>query len=364
MKNIWCAILLLSSSLAGFAQQHQTKNILLISIDGYRWKEVFEGADSALIYNRKYRDQDSSSLFKKYWAATPEQRREKLMPFFWNTIASKGQLYGNRNLGNEVNLRNKYWFSYPGRSETLCGYYDSTINSNDYPDNPNETILDFLGKQKGFNNKIVTIAGWNAVSRIVNRNRNHLPLINPMEKVSGPKLTEAQELANEIQDYLPAYFGHSVRFDVATYAIAKTYMKANNPRVTHIDFVDPDDFGHAGQYDSYLDAGHYLDAMIGSLWNMIQNDPFYKDQTTIFIYPDHSRGNGNQWTDHGANAAGSGDTWLAVIGPDTPATGEIKSAGTIYQDQIAQTAASLLGLHFTANHPVGAPIPGIKKTTK
>jgi len=361
MKKVLLVILLLSAGVAGYSQQHRTKNILLISIDGYRWKEVFEGADSVLIFDKKYREQDSVSLFKKYWAASPEQRREKLMPFFWNTIAREGQLYGNRNIGNNVNLRNKFWFSYPGRSETLCGFYDPNINTNSYPDNPNETILDFLGKQKGFENKIVTVAGWNAVSRIVNRNRNHLPLINPFEKAEGTKLTEAQQLANEIQDYLPEFFGRSVRFDVATFAIAKTYMKANHPRVTHIDFVDPDDFGHAGQYGAYLDAGHYLDAMICSLWNMIQNDPFYKDQTTIFIYPDHGRGNGHQWTDHGETAAGSGDTWLAAIGPDTPATGEMKNYGQVYQDQIAQTVAGILGLRFVANHPVGEPIKTVQK---
>ena len=131
------------------AQQHKTKNIIAISMDGYRWKELFRGADSALLFNGKYRSQDSMWVMRKYWAADAKARREKLMPFVWAQIANKGQLYGNRDLGNNVNVKNKFWFSYPGRSETFCGYYDPLVNSNDFPNNPNENVLEFINKQEG-----------------------------------------------------------------------------------------------------------------------------------------------------------------------------------------------------------------------
>ncbi len=344
----------------GILAQHKTKRIILISLDGYRWQEIFRGADSAILFNRAYRMQDSAALVNKYWAPTPLLRREKLMPFFWKTVAAKGQLYGNRDLGNFVNVRNKYWFSYPGRSETLCGYYDPAINSNEYPDNPNENVLEFINKQAGYQQQVVTFASWDALSRILNRNRNGMLVNIPGERVTGPRLNGAQELANEIQDFLPEFFGKGVRFDVHTYAIAKSYIAANHPKVVHIDFSDPDDFAHARQYDSYLDSGHYLDAMIGNLWEMLQKDPFYKDQTTIMVYPDHGRGLDAQWTDHGGNVPHANETWLAVIGPDTPG-GEMKTGGQVYQDQFAQTAAHLLGFHFTANHPVGEPMKSITK---
>jgi hypothetical protein len=346
---------------AASAQTTKTKNVVLISIDGYRWQEIFKGADSALLKNKKYRSQDSAEVYKKFWANTEKERREKLMPFFWTTISKQGQLYGNRGLGNLVSLRNKYWFSYPGRSESLTGYYDEAINSNSYPNNPNENILEFVNKQKGYENKVVTFAGWAPVAKIVNRDRNHMPLINPFEKVTGNKLTEAQVLANEVQDYLPNYFGKSVRWDMGTYALAKTYIAANHPKMVYIDFVDPDDLGHAGQYDYYLDAAVYLDAMIGNLWKAMQANPFYKNNTTFVICPDHGRGVGNKWTGHGTSAEHSNETWLAVLGPDTPAGGEMKEASEIHQDQIAQTIAKLLGFTFKANHPVGNVIPSVFK---
>ncbi len=53
---------------------------------------------------------------------------------------------------------------------------------------------------------------------------------------------------------------------------------------------------------------------------------------------------------------GSGQTWLAAIGPDINATGEIKARQQLYQKQIAGTVTYLLGLKFLAEHPVAKVI--------
>src|SRR5699024_12199896 len=108
-------------SLNSFAQKnhHKTKNLVLILIDGYRWQELFNGANYDLLTNPKYNPDDSTQRMKKYWASTSQVRRTKLMPFTWNYIAEHGQIYGNRKLGNKVNVKNPYWISYPGRAEVL-----------------------------------------------------------------------------------------------------------------------------------------------------------------------------------------------------------------------------------------------------
>ncbi len=49
------------------------------------------------------------------------------------------------------------------------------------------------------------------------------------------------------------------------------------------------------------------------------------------------------------------------MGPDTPAKGKIKTPTQIFQKQFAQTIASLLGLQFTAEHPVAGGVPSIKR---
>ena len=75
------------------------------------------------------------------------------MPFTWKTLAIKGQLYGNRNYSNLMQVKNTYWFSYPGYSEILSGFVDENINSNNYPENKNDHILGFLNRQPGIHKK-------------------------------------------------------------------------------------------------------------------------------------------------------------------------------------------------------------------
>jgi hypothetical protein len=86
----------------------------------------------------------------------------------------------------------------------------------------------------------------------------------------------------------------------------------------------------------------------------VQSQPDYKDQTTLFITTDHGRGKGkNTWRNHRLLAPGSGQIWFAVIGPDTPAFGEMKMKGRYKQKQVAKTIAAFLGLHYKHKEPVG-----------
>ena len=161
MKKLLFAITRLLPAIALVGQKlTKTENIILITLDGMRWQEVFGGAESRLISDKKFVN-DTTALKKLYWAETPGERREKLMPFFWQVIAKQGQLYGNRNLGNKVNTTNKMWFSYPGYNEILSGSADDErITSNDKIDNPNKNVLEFLNQQKGWKGKVVAFTSW------------------------------------------------------------------------------------------------------------------------------------------------------------------------------------------------------------
>jgi hypothetical protein len=96
--------------------------------------------------------------------------------------------------------------------------------------------------------------------------------------------------------------------------------------------------------------------MIEDLWKFMQNDPFYKDQTTFIITEDHGRGYEDNWQHHYYSVAHSNEIFFAVMGPDTKPLGEIKTKGVLYQNQIAQTIASFLGVKFENGHDIGKPI--------
>ena len=65
---------------------------------------------------------DDQPIYKRFWAPTPEERRLKLMPFFWGTLMRDyGSIAGDPARGSRVHLTNAHAFSYPGYSEMLVG---------------------------------------------------------------------------------------------------------------------------------------------------------------------------------------------------------------------------------------------------
>ena len=122
MNKCICIVLLsFLISAQKISAQLKTENLVIVTLDGMRWQEVFGGADSALLKNKNF-TRDSAGTSSKFWNDDVEKRRKNLFPFLWSTVVSKGQLYGNRWNGNDVNNANRYKFSYPGYNEIFTGY--------------------------------------------------------------------------------------------------------------------------------------------------------------------------------------------------------------------------------------------------
>lgn len=339
--------------------KQRTENVVLVTLDGMRWQEVFGGADSALFRQSKYYFNDRKALQKDFGQGPPEQRRQALMPFLWGTVARQGQLYGNRTAGSLVNVTNKMRFSYPGYNEILTGAPDDArIHSNDPLDNPNPSVLEVLNQQPAFKGEVAVFGSWEAFPYILNEKRSGLPVNAGMRPAPGPGLSPQEVLLNELLPATPSPFGEE-RLDAFTDQYALAYLKRKKPRVLHIGFGDTDDFAHGGEYGAYLHAARYTDEFLHQLWNYLQSDPQYRGKTTLLITTDHGRGvAGTQWQTHGTDVAGADQIWFAALGPDTPATGEAR-AGQLYQNQVAATLAALLGVAYAPTPATGKPINAV-----
>jgi hypothetical protein len=355
MKKSGLLIFALGMFLQLNAQNTKTKNIIIVTLDGFRWQELYRGADSALI-NSKF-NSDKEGITKKFWAPTALERRKLLLPFFWNVIAEKGQLYGYRDLGNKDEVANPYHFSYPGYNEIFTGFPDIRMNTNDPVPNPNINILEYLNTQKGFENKVAIFTSWQIFPAILNVKRSRLPVNSGYTNFDDPKANERLKYLNEIQHKVPEMLGPDERLDFLTYEFSKEYIKQYKPRVLYMGFDETDDLAHDGNYKFYLQSANKEDGFLSELWKYLQTDPQYKDKTTLIITCDHGRGDVplENWRDHGTDTPHSEQTWFAVIGPDTPPTGVIKTQTTTYHKQLAQTIAQLLGFDFkaAAGHEVG-----------
>ena len=346
--------------------QQKTENIIIITTDGFRWQDVFKGMDSAIANNPKYNQGDSNYIYKKYWSNNEFERRKKLLPFLWSTMLDNGQLFGNRTTGSKVDNMNPYWFSYPGYSEIMTGYADTSINKNDYPANPHVTVLEFLNKQTKLKGKVAAFGAWDAFDRILNEERSGIPVVSGFNTAGGKFPNANERLINAMNKDAHRPFGEEECLDVFTNYAALEYLKTKKPKILYIAYGETDEWAHAGQYRSYLDAGHQVDAWLKQIWDFVQKDPQYKNKTTLFVTVDHGRGDlkKEEWTSHNNKIEDSHEIWFAVIGPDTPVRGELKTEMQLYQQQFAQTFARLMGYTYTADHPIADAILYVFKMKK
>ncbi len=357
MKQIAILLAFFAAAVSAGAQG-KTENIVIVTLDGMRWEEVFAGVDDVLMNDSLF-NRDRDGMKEKFWAALPEERRMKLFPFLWQTVAKDGQLYGNRKLDNKIDNANPYWFSYPGYNEIFTGYPDTAVNSNDKKWNRNESVLEFINRQKGYTGRVAAFTTWDAFPYILNAPKSGIYVNADVDTLKFN--TPALQLINDIQFLTTKPIG--VRPDILTYMAGREYLKAYKPKVLYIAFDETDDYAHAGMYDQYIGSAHAEDAMIADLWKTLQSIPQYRGKTTLLVTCDHGRGDKVKanWRDHGRNIEDSHQIWLAAMGPDTPPTGEAGTAMQLHQEQIAATIAQLLGFNFITNHPVAAPIATVYK---
>jgi hypothetical protein len=343
---------------------HKTQNVIVVMMDGLRWQEVFRGADPELIKTlgpdwlgaAKERTAQAQQL---YWRDSPAERRQALMPFLWSTMASQGQIFGNRDLGSESQVTNGLNFSYPGYNETLTGFADPRIHSNDNVPNPNVTVFEWLNAKPAFAGKVAAFGAWDVFNGIFNRERCGFQVnagYDPLTTLPG----NAQiELLNALKAEI-ARISPDEAFDPLPFHTAVAYMKAKKPRVLFVGLLETDAWAHRGAYPEYLNAAHRGDSYLRQLWELVQSMPEYRGKTTLIVLPDHGRGEGAKWTSHGQAIPESKQTWMAFLGPDTVALGERKQAGPVTESQIAATVAALLGDDYHGATPKsGAPIADV-----
>lgn len=351
-------------------------NVVLVTLDGLRWQEVFSGADKNLIDNTDF-VADTDELQALFWRDDQAERTQALMPFFSETLAKQGVLIGDRTQGSLMSVSNPWYFSYPGYSEILTGIVDENIDSNDKVPNPNKTILESLNTQPKFKDQTALFGSWDVFPYIVNRERSGVFVNAGFESFDAVK-SEEVSLLNQMQSEIPSPW-HNVRLDSFTYRFAKQYLLNKQPRLLVISLGETDDFAHNGKYDAYLKSAKQSDAFIADLWHTIQTTPGYKNNTNLIITTDHGRGShADDWQHHSSKRAlarseqgkqrfpngivGSEHIWLAAIGPDIKPQGLVKTSKELKQAQVAATVIHALGLKAAQfNSAMAAPIWEILK---
>ena len=281
------------------------QNVVLVTLDGLSWTEVFRGADEARAKTLAYVPADEADAIRRTFVEQTD-RADALMPFLHGVVAKQGVLIGDRDHGSCAAVSNARWFSYPGYNEILTGRVDDTIASNDHGPNTNVTVLEWLNHQPGFSGRVQAVTSWSIFDDIINPKRSGVPLNagwagRPFHPLSAGSHAQAvQSLSDQSPRLWP-----TVRFDAFTHAWALEALHRDHPRMLYISYGETDDFAHDGRYDQVLWSARRTDGFLAELWRTLQADPFYAGKTTLIITTDHGRGmgsNAGSWRHHGKPA--------------------------------------------------------------
>jgi hypothetical protein len=285
------------------------------------------------------------------------------MPFFWSQLAPAGMVLGNATLGSRVTVRNDQWFSYPGYSEILTGEPQPEVRSNDLVRYPHETVLDFARRSLRLGpTQVAQIGSWDGFSMAASKADGTF-FMNGAYDLVPPELSTPE------LDYLGALRKQVLELweegsnDAITFRMGLAYLKKHQPRVLWLGFSQSDDWAHARRYDRLLDYLHVADEFLAELWKTVQSLDAYRNRTTLIVTTDHGRGRTPEdWVEHDVGIEGSEDIWIAIVGPDTPALGEVRDQAGVTQSDIAATMLQYLSLDYRKfNADAGPPVPGSLK---
>lgn len=318
--------------------------VVLITLDGVRWQEIFRGADPQITADKRFVNPDIRQDVVDPAYVTVDDRGAALTPFLHELTAGQGVLVGDRDKGECAKLANDLWFSYPGYSEFLTGRPDPALVRNDKFPNPDVTFLEYLDGLPTFAGQVAAVGTWDVFPYIINTARALVP-VNAGFKGAYPT-------------------------DVRTAREGLKLLRSHK-RALFIAFGDSDEFAHAGDYAHYLMAIERGDEFLREAWRLIQSDPYYRDQTTLIVTTDHGRGESpvEAWREHGSarafqlnpteapqfndtGAIGSDNVWIAALGPSVVKSAVSARQGVCFHSgQIAASALTALELDWKTFRP-------------
>ena len=141
--------------------------------------------------------------------------------------------------------------------------------------------------------------------------------------------------------------GSGYRADSLTLVVAKRVLAEHKPNLMLINFMEPDGYAHAGNWDNYQRGIAANDRYVKQLWDFLRKDKNYKKNTTLLITNDHGRhldGINGGFIDHGDNCEGCRHISLLALGPDFRKGSTVATRHTLVD--IPATVAKLLGFSF------------------
>ncbi len=270
-------------------KHYKTKNVVIIVVDGPRYSETWGEPTLSNI---------------------PE--RAGLMPY----AVRCANFYNNGST-----------FTNPGHLAITCGYYENVVNNGlDFPSNPG--MLQYYTKKWKDSTKVALITS-----------KDKLHVLSNCDHPKFKDLFKCYIDCGVHGDGTGGYREDSITFVNALYALDHFH-----PKLTVINFKEPDVRGHANDSLGYIAAIQKTDQYVKQIWLYLQNSANYNGNTTFIVTNDHGR-HLSGWYDgfvsHGDGCFGCKHIEFFAISPDFKSN--YVSSVSYEQIDIVATVDELLG---------------------
>ncbi len=308
--------------------------VVLVTIDGVRWQDVFQGIDRSF----------ARSLDKKH--VDELAKPNGLTPHLHELVAKSGTALGHKDDCGIVRQASNTNISLPGYYEIFTARRTRCM-SNVCPPVIVPTILDRAATH-GIA-PVASIASWDvldhAVTARAGKGSRSVFVSAGSTKWPGTRPLEDQRLElsvarGEKSGPAPAP-GGKYRPDRHTAAIALEYLRVHRPRLLHVGLGDADEWGHRDDYANYVTALRETDAFLGQLADLLSAMDVF-DTTTVIVTADHGRS--RTFREHGYSHPESGRSFVVAFGGKAATRGEACAKHNIVLPDVGATVNAILGV--------------------
>jgi hypothetical protein len=284
IRNLSTLLLLGSTLLVGTAAGYETRQVVIVVMDGARLSETFE------------------------------EEGQPHIPCIWNRLVPRGSYL--REFHNNGRTKTN-----PGHAALLTGTWQPIENDGgEHPTKP--TLFEVYRKATGAPAEDVWVVGGK-------------------KKLGALAYSTDRSYGS---DYGASADGMDDRTDPATYAAFLDILQTHHPALSLLSLSATDIHGHDEDREGYLESIQRVDSLLCDLWGRLQADTAYAGRTTLFFTYDHGRHLDSEggFEDHGDSCAGCVRLGFLALGPDFK--NGFASSRPREMIDVAPTVAELLGL--------------------
>jgi len=289
--------------------------VVVVTLDGVRWHEVFEGVDPRLAASHGL-------------SASEVVGAAQLTPNLHRIVATHGAALGAPGHGAAISASGPNFVSLPGYAELLSGRRATRCRDNQCTGSGARTLIDEFAASSGREaSQVALFTSWPDIARVAS---DHGTVREPLPRSA------------------------SFRSDAVTADLAIAHLKAHPPRFMFLGLGEPDEFGHQNDYAGYLNAIRRADARIAEIDRELTGLAAHGTRTALFVTADHGRA--DSFVEHGSKFPESARVWLIAAGSALRASGFVAAPSERRLADLAPTVRQIAGFPRDLDPEAGMPL--------